>query len=413
MEDLSFEAQLLHTPYEKPDAYHALSMPVYNSAAYEFDTAEAMEAAFCGRTSDHAYSRITNPTVQYFEDRVRAVTGAMSVTALNSGMAAISNVLMTLGRAAGNIVTSPHLFGNSYSLMKNTLAAFGVEARFCDLTNLDEVRANIDNNTCAIFLEVITNPQLEVADLKALSALGSALHIPLVADTTVVPFSVFRGQDFGIHIEIVSSTKYISGGGTSIGGLILDHGTFDWSRTITLKQWYEQFGEKAFTVRMRKEIHRNLGAYMTPQVAYMQTLGLETLQVRFERQAATCLELARRLQVLDGIVSVNYTGLEANPFHALSTAQFGKYPGAMLTFDLASRPACFAFMNQLKLIRRATNLFDNKTLAIHPASTIYGGFTDQQRREMDISQQTIRLSVGLEQPADLFNDIKQALTAVR
>lgn len=411
MEDISFEARVLHTPYEKPDAYNALSMPVYNTAAYEFDTAEAMEAAFCGNTSDHAYSRITNPTVQYFEDRVRAITGAMSVTALNSGMAAICNTLMTIGRANANIVTSPHLFGNTFSLMKNTLAAFGMEARFCDLTNPDEVRANIDCNTCALFLEVITNPQLEVADLKLLSSIGKEAGIPLIADTTIVPFSVFHGKEYGIDIEIISSTKYISGGATSIGGLILDNGTFDWSHFITLKHWYEQFGERAFTARLRKEIHRNLGAYMTPQVAYMQTLGLETMQVRFDRQGTTCLELAGRLQALDGIVSVNYTGLKDNPYYKLSTAQFGKYPGAMLTFDLVSREACFAFMNRLKLIRRATNLFDNKTLAIHPASTIYGSFTEEQRQNMDISQQTIRLSIGLESVDDLYNDIRQALTA--
>lgn len=411
MEDISFEARVLHTPYEKPDAYNALSMPVYNTAAYEFDTAEAMEAAFCGNTSDHAYSRITNPTVQYFEDRVRAITGAMSVTALNSGMAAICNTLMTIGRANANIVTSPHLFGNTFSLLKNTLAAFGMEARFCDLTNPDEVRANIDCNTCALFLEVITNPQLEVADLKLLSSIGKEAGIPLIADTTIVPFSVFHGKEYGIDIEIISSTKYISGGATSIGGLILDNGTFDWSHFITLKHWYEQFGERAFTARLRKEIHRNLGAYMTPQVAYMQTLGLETMQVRFDRQGTTCLELAGRLQALDGIVSVNYTGLKDNPYYKLSTAQFGKYPGAMLTFDLVSREACFAFMNRLKLIRRATNLFDNKTLAIHPASTIYGSFTEELRHSMDISQQTIRLSVGLESVDDLYNDIRQALTA--
>ena len=386
-------------------------MPVYNTAAYEFDTAEAMEAAFCGNTSDHAYSRITNPTVQYFEDRVRAITGAMSVTALNSGMAAICNTLMTIGRANANIVTSPHLFGNTFSLMKNTLAAFGMEARFCDLTNSDEVRANIDCNTCALFLEVITNPQLEVADLKLLSSIGKEAGIPLIADTTIVPFSVFHGKEYGIDIEIISSTKYISGGATSIGGLILDNGTFDWSHFITLKHWYEQFGERAFTARLRKEIHRNLGAYMTPQVAYMQTLGLETMQVRFDRQGMNCLELAGRLQALDGIVSVNYTGLKDNPYYKLSTAQFGKYPGAMLTFDLVSREACFAFMNRLKLIRRATNLFDNKTLAIHPASTIYGSFTEELRQSMDISQQTIRLSVGLESVDDLYNDIRQALTA--
>lgn len=146
---------------------------------------------------------------------------------------------------------------------------------------------------------------------------------------------------------------------------------------------------------------------MTPQAAYMQTLGLETMEIRFSRQASTCLELARALQTLPPIVSVNYTGLETNPFYALSTAQFGAYPGAMLTFDLASREACFCFMNRLQLIRRATNLFDNKSLAIHPASTIYGSFTEEQRQSMDISQSTIRLSVGLESIDDLLADISR------
>lgn len=409
METTRFETRLLHTPYEKQDPYRALSMPVYHTAAYEFDTAEAMEAAFCGRTPDHAYSRITNPTVQYFEDRIRAVTGALSVTALNSGMAAINNVLMSVAYAGANVVTSPHLFGNTYSLLKNTLGAFGVEARFCDLTNLDEVRKQVDANTCAIFLEVITNPQLEVADLKGLAAIGHENGVPLIADTTVVPFHVFHAAEFGVAVEIISSTKYISGGATSIGGLIVDHGVFDWSRSVRLKEPAVQYGAGAFTAKLRKEVHRNLGAYMTPQVAYMQTLGLESMPVRFERQAATCLELAQRLQSTEGIDAVNYTGLPGNPYYALSRSQFGACPGAMLTFDLPSREACFAFMNKLRLVCRATNLFDNKTLAIHPASTIYGGFTEEQRTGMDISQKTIRLSVGLEHPDDLYADLLQAL----
>lgn len=408
-EEISFEAKVLHTPYEKKDAYRALAMPVYNTAAYEFDSAESMEAAFCGFTTDYAYSRITNPTVQYFEDRIRTITGAIGVTALNSGMAAISNALMTVAYSGANIVTSSHLFGNTYSLIKNTLGAFGVEGRFCDLTNLDEVRSQIDGHTCAIFLEVITNPQMEVADLKGLAAIGREAGVPLIADTTIVPFNIFRASDFGINIEIVSSTKYISGGATSTGGLVVDYGTFDWSCSEKLKSLAADCGAQAFTAKIRKEIHRNLGAYMTPQVAYMQTLGLETMSVRFDRQATTCLELAKCLQSLSAIESVNYTGLENNPFYSLSCEQFGTYPGAMLTFDLASREACFAFINRLKLICRATNLFDNKTLAIHPASTIFGNFTEEQRQCMDISHKTIRLSVGLESVSDLFNDIKQAL----
>ncbi|MCC8132357.1 MAG: PLP-dependent transferase [Tannerellaceae bacterium] len=410
MKNISFEAQLLHTPFDKEDAYRALSIPVYQTAAYEFETAEAMEEAFCGRTPDHAYSRITNPTVQYFEDRIRHITGATGVTALNSGMAAVTNTFMNIAWSGANVVTSPHLFGNTFSLLKSTLAAFGVEARFCDLTNLEEVKAQIDENTCAVFLEIITNPQLEVVDLKAISAVAAAAGVPLIADTTIIPFSAFKAKDFGIDIEIVSTTKYISGGATSIGGVIVDYGTFDWSDSPVLKNWAGSAGTYAFTARMRKEVHRNIGAYMTPQVAYMQTLGLETMQLRFERQAATCLALAERLQILDPIVVVNYTGLKDNPFYELSCAQFGPCPGAMLTFDLASREACFAFMNRLQLIRRATNLFDTKSLAIHPASTIYGNFTKEQRQAMDVSPCTIRLSVGLEAVEDLFNDITQALS---
>lgn len=383
----------LHTPYDKKDPYNSLSFPVYNSVAYEFDSAEAMADAFCGRTAEHTYSRITNPTVRHFEKSVQDITGAASVTALNSGMAAIANTFITIARCGSNIITSSHLFGNTYSLFNSTLRQFGVEARFCDLTSPEAVRSQVDENTCAIYLEILTNPQLEVADLSVLSGIASGAGIPLIADTTVIPFPVFNARKFGIDIEIVSSTKYISGGATGLGGLIIDYQT-----------------DNTFTTRLRKEIHRNLGSYMTPQTAYMQTLGLETLEVRYQRQSHTCMQLAERLQSVPGIESVNYTGLQSNPFHDISTRQFGKYPGAMLTIDLASREACFRFMNRLKLIRRATNLFDNKTLAIHPGSTIYGNFTDEQRQQMDISQKTIRISVGLENVEDLIDDIRQALS---
>jgi len=409
MEEKNNITQLLHTPYEKEDAYHSLSMPVYLTAAYEFDSAEEMEKAFCGLSTEHAYSRITNPTVQYFEKKVQAITGALSVTAMNSGMAAISNIFMTLAYAGSNIVTSSHLFGNTYSLFKSTLAAFGVEVRFCDLLSAEAVREAINENTCALFLETITNPQLEVADLKLLSSIAREKNVPLIADTTIVPFHVFHAKEFGIDIEIVSSTKYISGGATSLGGLILDYGTFDWSHSPRLGEIAEQVGKSAFTAKLRKEVHRNLGGYMTPQTAYAQTLGLETLEVRYSRQVTTCLELARCVSELQRVCQVNYPGLESSPFHAISKKQFGTHPGAMFTFDLESREACFRFMNRLKLIRRATNLFDNKSLAIHPASTIYGNFTEEQRESMDVSQKTIRISVGLEPVEVLFGDIRQAL----
>jgi O-acetylhomoserine (thiol)-lyase len=404
-----YEAAALHIPFEKEDAYHSIAMPVYNTAAFEFETAEEMEKAFCGQTAEHTYSRLTNPTVQYLETRVRITAGALGVTALNSGMAAVSNALMSIAYAGSNIVTSPHLFGNTYSFLASTLKDFGVEVRFCDLTDPEKVEAMMDENTCALFLEIITNPQMEVADLKKLSAVARKKGVPLLADTTIIPFTAFRAKEFGVDIEIVSSTKYISGGATSLGGLILDYGTFDWRQSKRLKELAKGFGNAAFTVKLRKEIHRNLGAYMTPQVAYMQTLGLETLQLRYERQAGTCLELAKRLAATPQIESANYNGLPDNPFYEVSLRQFGALVGAMLTFDLSSREACFLFLNRLKLIRRATNLFDNRTLAIHPASTIFGTFSEAIRQEMNISPKAIRLSIGLEDIDSLYDDILQAL----
>lgn len=409
MKKQNFEAQVLHTPFGKKDAYNSLAMPVYNTAAFEFENAQKMEDAFCGRCPDHTYSRVTNPTVQHYEDIIRRVTGAMGVTALNSGMAAISNALITVAKAGTNIITSTHLFGNTYSFFASTLADFGVEIRFCDMTNPEEVKKHIDENTCAVFLEIITNPQMEVADLQALSAIAHSKGVPLIADTTIVPFNVFHAHDFGVDIEIISSTKYLSGGATCLGGLILDYGTFDWSHSSKLKEMNKKFGKRAFTAKLRGEIHRNLGAYMTPQVAYMQTLGLETMEVRFNRSAGTALALSQRLQTLNGIKAVNYTGLKDNQFYEISTRQFGPLPGSMITFELESREVCYRFFDKLQLICRATNLFDNRTLAIHPASTIFGGFTEEERKAMDVKQTTIRLSVGLEDVTDLFDDIAQAL----
>jgi len=408
-EELSFDGKILNTPYGKEDVYGALSMPIYQSAAFEFETAEAMEAAFTGRSEDHTYSRITNPTVQYFESRVQTITNALSVTAVNSGMAAITNAIITLAQTGSNIVTSKYLFGNTFSFFSATMAAFGVEVRFCDLRNADEVESRIDDNTCAVFLEIITNPQMEVADLKAISAITKQKGVPLIADTTIIPFCAFKANEWGVDIEVVSSTKYISGGATSLGGLIIDYGNFDWQASPKLHTFAREFGKASFTAKLRKEILRNLGAYMTPQVAYLQTLGLETLSLRYDRATTTCLQLAEKLKELAQVDSVNYPGLPDNAFYNLSCEQFGKKPGAMFTFNLASREACFSFMNKLNLVRRATNLFDNKTLAIHPASTIYGNFTPELRKEMSVSEKTIRISVGLEDVEDLFRDFEQAM----
>jgi len=380
------------TNYQKPDAYGALSMPVYHCCAFEFDTAKHMTDSFTGRVPDPEYVRVMNPTVTFFENRVKALTGAQNVFAFNSGMAAIANVLLCFVKAGKNIVTSNHLFGNTVSLMRNTLGPLGVETREVNLLDPSAVSEAVDENTACLFLEIITNPQMEVADLSALARIAHERGVPLIADTTLIPFTEFDAASLGVDAQVVSSTKYISAGATSLGGLVIDYGTFP-----------------VINRKTRFELLFNMGWYMTPHAAYMQTLGLETLHARYKEQSSNALQLATRLQEVEEIKRVNYTGLPSNPFHELSKRQFGSSFGAMLTIDLEDKATAINFLNRLKVIHRASNLFDNKSLALHPASTIFAAFSGSQRRAMDVLDTTIRLSIGLEHPDDLYADIVQAV----
>ena len=401
--------EILAKPFPRKDIHGAISMPVYITAAFEFETAEEMEDAFLGKNGKHTYSRISNPTVEAFEARVQTVSGAKHVMAVASGMAAISGVFMTVAYAGSNIVTSPHLFGNTFSLFLSTLKEFGVEVRFCNLLDVEEVAKQIDGNTCAVFTEIITNPHMEIANLEALAEVSHKKGVPLIADSTIVPWTSFKAPDFGVDIEIISSTKYISGGATSIGGLILDYQTFDWMQSKRLKDLARKTGKRAFQVKFRAETGRNMGAAMAPQTAFLQNLGLETVDLRFRKAAKTCLELALFLEKLPEIKQVNYNGLPSDPFYDISTKQFGDCPGAMLTFRLENKAACFAFINRLKIIRRATNLFDNKSLIIHPESTIYGTLSPEYKKIVEVPDNMLRLSVGLESVDDLKADILQAI----
>ena len=382
----------IDTPYQHPDAYGALSMPVYHCAAYEFDNAEEMADDFCGRSDMPDYSRVTNPTVTYFERKVAALAEAAEAVAFSSGMAAISNTLFCLASQGRTILTSRHLFGNTFALIGGTMLRFGVRPKLCDLTDIEAVENAIDDTTCCIFMEIITNPQMEIADIRALADVAHRHNIPLVADTTTIPFTQFSAKALGVDIEVVSSTKYISGGATSIGGVVIDYGT------------HPNFGK-----RMRQEMLMNLGAYMSPHVAYMQTVGLETLDARYRVQADNALTVAKAIKDIPGIQRVRYPGLADDPYHDIARRQFGETSGAMLTIDLASKEACYKFIDNLRLIRRATNLFDNRSLAIHPASTIFGNFNERQREKMDILDTTIRLSIGLEAAEDIIEDIKGGL----
>ncbi len=410
MDFQGFSTKVIHTDYAKADVHNALQMPIYSNAAFEFESAEQMEEAFQGRRPDHSYSRISNPTVENFENRIRSITGALSVTALSSGMAAISNVFLAIAQTGSNIVTSKHLFGNTYSFFVSTLYAFGVETRFCDLTNVEEVSKNIDENTVAIFFETITNPQLEIVDIEKLSLVGKNHRIPLIADSTLTPPNIFKASGLGVNIEVISSTKIISGGATSIGGLILDYGTFDWNHSKKLAELTRKFGPFAFNAKLRKEIQRNIGACLSPYHAYLQSLGLETLALRFDKAGSNCQLLAEYLQTEPRIKQVNYPGLKTSAFHEIGKKQFGNYPGAMLTFNFGTREESFEFLNKLKIISRATNIYDNRSLIIHAASTIFCEFSRETRENMGIPDTLLRLSVGIEDINDLIDDIHSALT---
>ena len=409
MEPKGFSTKIIHSHYLKKDSHNALHMPIYSNAAFEFDNAEHMEQAFLGRRPDHMYSRISNPTVENFEQRIQAITGALSVTALSSGMAAISNVFFAILEAGDNIITSKHLFGNSFSLLNSTLRSFGVESKFCDLTDPEDIEKNIDTKTRAIFFETITNPQLEVVDIHQLSLIAEKYHLLLIADSTVTPFNIFKAKVFGVNIEVISSTKIISGGATSIGGVIVDYGNFNWEKIPKLESFANKFGPYAFNAKLRKEIFRNLGACLSPYHAYLQSVGMETLDLRYKKAALNCMTVAEFLQQHNRLVSVNFPGLKDSAFYEISKKQFGELPGAILTFNLKSKEACFDFLNRLTIIRRATNLFDNKTLIMHPASTIFCEFSNEARADMGIPDTLIRLSLGIEDVEDLIEDINIAL----
>lgn len=411
MSQKKFSTRIISERFNKKDVHGAIAMPVYRNAAFEFPDSESIAAAFQYKEeiASHTYTRITNPSVENLEHKIKVASGAENVMTVASGMAAISNTFLSIAYAGSNIVTSPHLFGNTFSLFKFTLAAFGVEVRFVNTDNLKEIAAAIDENTCAFFCELITNPHMEIADLPEISKILKTRNVPMIVDTTIVPWCGFNAKKAGADIEIVSTTKYISGGATSIGGAILDYGTFDWSHNKRLQSVNKTGDMSQFSFKLKREIARNMGAVMDPDSAYMQALGMETLQLRFERVSLSAFQLAEFLEGLEKVKKVGYTKLTSSPYKYISDKLFTGNPGAMLTFNLNSKEDCYRFMDKLNVIRRATNLFDNKTLIIHPESTIYGTFTPEMKKVMGIEDNLLRLSVGLEDVEDLKQDILQAL----
>jgi O-acetylhomoserine (thiol)-lyase len=376
--------------------------------AFDFETAEEIESVFAGSSRAHSYSRLSNPTVEAFERKLTLLEDGFATIALSSGMAAITNVIATLLQSGDNLVASRYLFGNTYALLQQTFPNLGIETRFADIDQPDDIVSLIDNRTRLLFVEIISNPRNVVADIGRIARIAKEHGIVLVVDATLATPWLFQGKKFGADIVIHSTTKFISGGATSVGGAIVDLGTFDWKRIPALSD-YHRFEDAAFLARLKKETFRNFGSCMAPQVAFLQSLGLETLSLRVDKSCQNAQAIAEMLDQRDEVLKVYYPGLPSSPYFELATRQFGNKYGGLLSFELKDKATCFKFINGLKLIRKATNINDNQTLIIHPASTIYRDFSEKTREEMGVAEGLIRLSIGIETEADIASDIRQSL----
>ena len=403
-----FTTKAVHASAVKANAQGALQFPLFTGAAYEFETAEAMRDSFAGKKAAHAYSRISNPTVEAFEIRMARLEDGRGAIAASSGMAAISTVLLNLLSAGDSLVVASSLFGGTFSLLRNVLAPLGIQSRFVPITDPAAVEEAIDGSTRALFVETIANPGMVVPDFAALSGIARRHGIVLVADGTVTTPYLFNARGHGVDIIIHSTTKYISGGWAGVGGIIVDLGTFDWGSIPSLKQ-YRRFNEMAFIARLRREVHRETGCCMSPLVAGFQSMGLETLSLRMDRICGNAARMADFLALRDDVRSVGYPGLAASPFHEVSRKQFNGMFGGILTFELNDAAACYRFLNGLSLIKKATNFGDNRSLAIHPASTIFAGMPPEERVSLGAPDAMIRLSAGIEDPDDIIDDIGRAL----
>ena len=405
----NFTTRSLNIPFPKKDPHNALTMPIYESVAFEFNSAEDIAANFRGELPAHTYSRTSNPTVEYFETKVKTLTGAHQVLAITSGMAAISATMLAICKQGDNIISGKNLFGHTIALFEQSLSAYGVETRFVDTTKLELIETLIDKNTRAIYFETVTNPQLEISDISQIAKIANKHSILLIVDSTITPPSVFSSKSLGVHVEVMSTTKFISGGATSFGGLVIDNGLYDWSKNPNCEAFAQKFGKDAFIARLRKNYYRNMGMPMTAHTANYMIAGLDILELRVERCYQNCLKLGEYFQQNQKVTRVDYPGLKSSEYYDLAVKQFGGVPGSVMTFDLESQEECFRFMNRLKIIRRATNLNDNKSLIIHPYSTIYSEFSESERQKMGIRSGMMRLSVGIEGAEDLIADIEQAL----
>lgn len=421
------ETLAVHAGQEEPDpATNARAVPIYQTTSYVFNDTEHAANLFALAEPGNIYTRIMNPTQSVFEQRIAELEGGVGALATASGSAAVTYAVLNVTYTGDNIVALSTLYGGTYALFAHTLPQFGIEVRFVDPAKPEELAAAVDDKTRLVFAETIGNPRLNVVDLRAWSDAAHALGLPIIVDnTTPTPFLV-RPFDHGVDVVVHSATKYIGGHGTSIGGVIVDAGTFDWAAHADRFPgltgpdaayhgvvWTEAVGNLAFIIRARTVLLRNTGAAITPFNSWLFLQGLETLHLRMERHSANALAVAQFLQGHDAVAWVSYPGLEGDPAKEVADRVFtGRGYGGLVSFGLTSgRDGGRRFVEALGLFSHLANIGDAKSLAIHNATTTHSQLTPAELEAAGVPEDLVRLSVGIEHVEDLLADLDQALIA--
>lgn len=423
--DLHPETLAVQAGQEQPDpATGARAVPIYQTTSFVFEDTEHAAELFALKRPGNIYTRIMNPTQQALEERVNALEGGVGALATASGAAAVTYAVLNLCQAGDNIVALSTLYGGTYALLAHTLPQFGIETRFVDPDKPDELAQHVDDRTKAVFGETIGNPAINVIDLDAWSGAAHELGLPFILDNTVATPVLTRAFQHGVDIIVHSATKFLGGHGTSLGGLIVDSGNFDWEnhadrfRNMAAPDpayhgvvWTQAAGKAAFVVRARTVLLRNTGAAISPFNAFLLLQGIETLHLRMERHSDNALAVARFLESHPGVAWVNYPGLDSSASHAVAkrVLDSGRF-GGILSFGLRSgREGGARFVDSLRLFSHLANIGDAKSLVIHSASTTHSQLTEEELKKAGVPAEMVRLSVGIEHVADLIADLDQAL----
>jgi O-acetylhomoserine (thiol)-lyase len=417
------ETLALHAGQEPDPTTGARAVPIYQTTSYVFEDTQHAADLFALKVPGNIYTRIMNPTNAVLEERINALEGGVAALALASGQAAVAYSVLNLVKSGDNIVSVSTLYGGTYALFGHTLPQYGIEVRFVDPDEPERIAEFVDSKTRLVFAETIGNPKLNVVDLDAWAEAAHALGLPLIVDNTVPTPILSRVFDHGVDVAVHSATKYIGGHGNSIGGLIVDSGRFDWvansERFPGLTQpdpsyhgvvWTEALGPAAYIGRVRTVLLRNTGAALSPFNAFLFLQGLETLPLRIERHSQNALRVAEYLETHPGVVWVSYPGLESSPYKEVADRILTGGYGGLVTFGIeGGLEAGRRFIESLKLFSHLANIGDAKSLAIHNASTTHSQLNDEELEASGVTQDTVRLSIGIEHIDDILADLEQAL----